>query len=126
MRSLIDHLFRCSTSSAQPTGPLQAQRRWGRFGDAALTAFAAELGELTAPQIERLWRPRASKRCRWALLAGLAVMAVGPAVLFLLCPHRADCLCATARVGVWLAGGIKAGLVLSALSVLAWDGTPSG
>lgn len=32
----------------------QAQRMRERFGDAALTAFAAELGDLTAAQIERL------------------------------------------------------------------------
>lgn len=31
-----------------------AQRMRERFGDAALTAFAAELGDLTAAQIERL------------------------------------------------------------------------
>lgn len=58
---------------------------------------------------------------RWALLAGLVAIAVSPIVLFLLCPHRADCLRATARIGVWLAGGLKAGLALSTLSVLAWS-----
>jgi predicted transcriptional regulator len=32
----------------------QAQRMRERFGDAALTAFAAELGDLTAAEVERL------------------------------------------------------------------------
>jgi len=41
-----------------------------------------------------------SKRCRQALLAGLVVIAVGPAVFLLLCPHRADCIRATGQVAV--------------------------
>ena len=39
----------------------QAQRMRDRFGDAALTAFAAELGDLTAAQIQRLRDAAASE-----------------------------------------------------------------
>lgn len=39
----------------------QAQRMRERFGDAALTAFAAELGDLTITQIERLREAAASE-----------------------------------------------------------------
>lgn len=38
----------------------QAQRMRDRFGDAALTAFAAELGDLTADEVERLREVAAS------------------------------------------------------------------
>ena len=39
----------------------KAQRMRDRFGDAALTAFAAELGDLTADEVERLREVAASE-----------------------------------------------------------------
>jgi len=61
-----------------------------------------------------------SELYRRALLAGLVVVAVGPQFFFLFCPHRADCLRAMGHVGVWLAGGAKAGIAMVAVSLLAW------
>jgi Zn-dependent protease with chaperone function len=61
-----------------------------------------------------------SERGRRALVGGLAVVAVGPQLFLLLCPHRVECLRAMGHVGVWLAGGAKAGAVMAAVSLLAW------
>lgn len=55
-----------------------------------------------------------------ALLAGLGIVAAGPLLFLLICPHRADCLRAIGHVGVWLGGGAKVGAVMLGASLLAW------